>query len=63
MVIRVQQYSQNVIQNSQRFFALLRGEFMTILGNNYIYIYNTYIRIPEIQQLCHKRALQNLVNK
>ena len=32
MVIRVEQYSKNQIQNSQRFFALLHGGLMTILG-------------------------------
>ena len=42
MVIRVEQYSKNRIQNSQRFFALLHGKLMTILG--IIYYISAYPR-------------------
>ena len=42
MVIRVEQYSKNQIQNSQRFFALLHGDLMTILG--IIYYISAYPR-------------------
>ena len=42
MVIRVEQYSKNRIQNSQRFFALLNGKLMTVLG--IIYYISAYPR-------------------
>ena len=42
MVIRVEQYSKNRIQNSQRFFTLFHGKLMTIL--DIIYYISAYPR-------------------